>query len=51
MGSIHKMSLVTAFPPSFTASYEVLNGLKRVRKLAVFMKQISFSAPLVDIQR
>lgn len=50
MRSIHKISLITAFTPSFIVSYEVLNG-NQVRKLAISVKQIFFSCPVVDIQR
>lgn len=50
MGSICEISLITAFTLSFTASYEVLNRLKKVRKFTVSMKQY-FPAPLVDIRK
>lgn len=49
MRSIHKISLI--FTPSFIVSYEVLNGHQKVRKLAISVKQIFFSCPVVDIQR
>lgn len=49
MGKSHKMNVITAFTPSFTASCEILHELKEVSKLTVFMKQFSFPDLLGDI--